>query len=180
MLKDLIKRLSVKIGGIFALFGFTISLIIVLIKGSGFPELILRPLASGFIMAIFWAVCYFLLEKLAPDFLGEIKTTFSIAEDLPSQAKGSTSPDDDPNFNFELDPTEPNSGDETQHPDELKSEKVSEDIKINMSEPERKINAAKPKTKAGGDEIMVQGIPIKKDPELMARAIQHVLDKDTD
>ncbi|MDH4262352.1 MAG: hypothetical protein OEV78_04830 [Spirochaetia bacterium] len=178
IVSDLLHKPGFKISIILGSFGFFISFIIVLIKGGEIHQLILRPLASSVIMILFWNVGYLLLQQVAPELIKEIKKSFSN-----SASDSSRYNEDSGDLNFELDQFDKDS-DESGNKNGNKQEKISEDIELNSNdENDQPVKSTandsnKKKQRAGGDEILVQGVAIKKDPELMARTIQHVLDTD--
>jgi len=179
MINNLIQKWNIKATIAFALVGFIVSLVIVIFKGPGFPEIILRPVFSGIIMAIFWNLCYLLLKKLLPDFTSELETAFGATEN--GEMADSRLPgmyDESGDFNFDLEKNEDDRDQDNGDDLEGSSENVSEDLEV--AESSAKPMVKKRKTTAGSDEILVEGVPIKKDPELMARTIQHVLDTDKD
>lgn len=167
-----------------AILGFTISFIIVLFKGDGFPEIILRPLASGIIMAAFWIAGYHLIKILVPEFMNEMESNFSSADDDISENKLSNDISGD--LDFELENIENTPGSEsgtTSKNETVKGEDLSESNSHSEDMPKNTIKSsngkeAEVKKRAGSDEMLVQGVPIKKDPDLLARTIQHVLDTD--
>lgn len=184
LIENLLKKFWVKMAIILGVLGFFVSLILVLVAGGGLFALLTRPLASAIIMSLFWTMAYFIVKKFVPDFANAMRESF-----FPNSSDGQeagnneeNNPDDD--FNFQVnDQDSPATGGEKKTEAKEGTEKVSEDIQLSAPEGGESSKKADKKVKkkrqaAGGDEILVQGVPIKKDPELMAQAIQHVLDTD--
>jgi hypothetical protein len=182
-INDLVQKLGLKTTFIFGLTGFFISFLIVLINGGGFPEILLRPLVSGIILALFWNLGYIVIKKFVPDLVNEVQSTFPKSQNGMSENNAQTGSFDDASgdFNFEINNSE--NSDKGSSSNQNNREKISEDIKLDHSDHEEGTTvktpaSAKPKQRIGSDEMLVQGFAIKKDPELMARTIQHVLDTD--
>jgi len=184
MLNDIINKYSLKSAGIAGIVGFFFSMIIVLISGGGFPALIIRPLISGVIMALLWVAVYQMLTRFVPEIIAAFGSSKEKGGGLSSESSdgmptSSSARIQDDDFNFELGDNDNGLIEESVPTQELPKEFPSKE------EPPRETgikneNAPPKKNKVAvaSDEMLVQGVPIKKDTELMARAIQHVLDTD--
>ncbi|MDH4200962.1 MAG: hypothetical protein OEV66_11375 [Spirochaetia bacterium] len=178
MISDLLSKPWVKTGMVLGASGFAISFVIVLFSGGDyFPALVLRPLASAIVMASFGVGAYFLVQNFSPELLKDVFGNSQRSEDR--DYTNEESPDLKDEFDFDLDKQDIS-------PDVRSSVAVDETLKIkpNPKSEQETSQKASPQTKSqarvGSDEMLVEGIPLKKDPELMAKAIQHVLDTDKD
>lgn len=138
--------------------------------------MILKPLLSGLLLAAVWTAVYFLLQKFVPDIINEFKPPESNENFVNENGGGINQAED---FNFDLNEDIINHKTPLDEPgSESGEQQFSEDIRITEGTSDAK--PKKVRKKAAANEIMVDGVPMAKDPDLMAKAIQHVLDSDED
>ncbi|MDH5717815.1 MAG: hypothetical protein OEZ22_09270 [Spirochaetia bacterium] len=146
--------------------GFIISLLASIIGSADYKAIIWQPLVSALVMAILGSAGYFIFEKFIPQFIKKL----SAEEDIESMSDSLDidNTENSENFNIENESI----SDDIENIEKLEND----DIPIK----ERAINyaSAKKKKQAGEGEILVEGVPIKNEPKLMAEAIQHLLHQD--
>jgi len=167
-MSELLKKPWFKVSAGMALAGFLISFIFVLFGDLNFFSIIFRPILSALIMGALGFFLYKLIQLFIPEFVAEVDQilepapTEDLLEDIPMPEEYTDESEVDGTSDFEEG-----------------SEDDMGDIVINEEDIARKKKDLV-KKKGKEDEIVVQGIPIKKDPGLMAQAVQHVLDTDDD
>ncbi|RME92005.1 MAG: hypothetical protein D6767_04065 [Candidatus Hydrogenedentota bacterium] len=135
--------------------GYLLSFLVTLIAGAGVFAVIIRPILSALFMGGVGAGIYLLLQKIEPEFLEEF-------ESMPESSGDELEVDLDED-------SEPLEEGETQ-------ENIDTDFPASEEPlPSTKI---KPNQTPKEDEIVVEGVAIKNDPQVMADAIQHVMSQD--
>ncbi|MES0488386.1 MAG: hypothetical protein ABUK01_00235 [Leptospirales bacterium] len=171
VMKELLKKAWFKISAAMALAGFVISFIFVLTGELSFFSILLRPLLSAVVMGALGFLLYKLIQMFIPEFVAEVDNILEPElsedhlEDIPMPEEFT-------------DESEVDGSEKTDSEDAGEYEDMG-DVVINEEEIARK-KGELGKRKGKEDEIVVQGIPMKKDPDLMAKAVQHVLDSDDD
>lgn len=178
MLDDLQNPLFIKWTGISAAFGALLSFIISLIAGAGFPALLYRPFLYGFIMGVVAAVSYFIIKLFIPEIISEfLDENYEDAElDISKESENLS------NHDSELDLTK----DKNKDSDNIKSKTnesslIDENLDLGTQSSSNAPSArVKPKKedKVTDEEVIVQGVTLKNEPQLMAEAIRDLMERD--
>lgn len=138
-------------------FSYALSLFLTLLSGSGVVAILVRPILSAAAMGILGAGIYFALSGLVPEFLEELESGPESEDELEV--------DLDDNIEEEVSPD---------------SENLSSEPDMGLDDdgtlPSTRIKPGQQTAKEG--EILVEGVAIKNEPEVMAEAIQHVMSQD--
>ena len=175
----------IKTGIFCAGLGFIISLLFSVFGGNSLAKIILKPMVFGLLLGAVGMGIYLLLQALVPDLLNDLRGE-SPETGIAGPAAGPGAEGDDLPFAGNT----VDSGSMSSL-DDLSLDK--NDMAINDAPPsaagdeqilaassvKEKIMPPRPKkTVAKEGEILAEGIAIKNDPDMMAKTIQHMLDKD--
>jgi len=151
----------------FSVLGAFISFLFSVIGGSGFPAILYQPFLSALVMALITAVGYFIIKKFAPALLNFENLETDIKTDDLSSSGDINKDTSDENL------------DQSDDYESLTSDENEEwNTKTTNSKNIRPAEKSTPRRTAGEGEILVEGVPIKNEPKLMAEAIQHLISKD--
>ncbi|GEM_PF-660073 len=178
MLDDIQNPAFIKWIGFSTGLGVLISFLFSLIGGAGFPEILYRPLLFGILLGILSAGLFFVIKKFVPEVIQEFQNS-SIGGDIPAS-------DMDGSAEKSYSPLEENgeasSGFTAEDilPRGKNEENLSLDTSSDYSAVEKENTSARKrkKDKITDDEIIVHGVSLKNQPQLMADAIRDLMDKD--
>jgi len=161
----------VKLSILLAILGALIAFIFTLISGSGIMLLIVRPLVSALVMFILGTAIYIVFAKQVPEIIAELN---------PLQAEDSILPMDGEGVASSSDATEAMAAHDmgsTSNSD-FDAVKVADPTSGSYSGMHQ--NPGKKNITAGPGEIVVEGVRIKNQPDVMAETIRHLMDQDED
>ena len=153
--------------------GIIVSAIAALVGGAGFPSVVIRPFISGLVMALLGGGAYFIVKWKVPEITDSADSDL---KDHPSEEindagvpENMQGDDGKVDTNIEVDAasTDKNLADKPAN----KYAGSSSGVYVPQASKNRKVT---------GDQIEVEGVALPKQPELMAKAVQHVLDTDKD
>ena len=149
--------------GILGGIGLLVSLVAVLLGGVGFPGLIIKPIASAMFMAMLGAGIYFLLRWQMPALFDVAGDDLTELEDI-SKEVPDTKDDSLPEVEEDL----------------LPENKYDENI-YDMDE-KLPLPGVRSKRNISGKEgeVVVEGVTLKNQPQVMAETIKALLDQDGD
>lgn len=152
-----------KTSAVLAALGFLVSMIASLFAGASWLSLLWRPLLFASFMAFLGAAIFFLLKSKVPEVIEEFDGTAPLTEEdglglTTSDLADTAIADDETGANY-YDGSDSGSADE-----------------FDPKSP----GAGNRKGSAGPGELLVEGVRIKNQPEVMADAIKHLMDQDKD
>jgi len=187
---EFVKTLWFRVSIVFAVLGYFISFLTLVFSKAGILMILFRPLISALIMGLIAFVFIKVIEIFIPELSADMESLNSGENDSDENFDLDSDNKIDQNFNNDNPITdEVSSLDENT---EGKSEETVDDggeseLQYGMNDDSLKdvvIDEDKVKSKKSNlaakseNTIMVQGVPLEKDPALMAQAVQHVLDQD--
>ena len=166
----------IKILIVFFILGAFVSIFACLISGVDILTLILRPILYGLIMAFLGGGLYFLLKSMSPEIIEVLQ------KDNVSGDSNGTNLEGDGNLAAGTEITDElstpfDSGEDVESKIARKNANSSDEMF--KSKRSSSITNIK-RTHAKEGEILVEGVPIKNEPELMARTIKDLITRDTD
>lgn len=156
----------IKLSVALALLGALVALIFTIYSQSGAVALIFRPLVAGLLMFLLGSILYALLEKKVPEALEAIEANPPEMPESPIAEEG-----DADAAAFEHTDAESNALD-ADHRESVASMDMNETNVSKMSIPR------KTGTQITKDEITVNGVTFKNQPEVMAEAVKQLMDQD--
>ena len=160
----LLVRFAIALAALGALVSFLSSLI----AGAGFVGILLQPVIMALVMAAIGSGIYYLVSHLYPEMVAQVRSIF-----LPMGGEAEMSDGlDDLAINDDIESFTSEGNEESISETDL----AASDGSV-LATPGSKSSRA---SFAKEGEILVEGVPIKNEPKLMAEAIQHLLDQDED
>ena len=157
-----IDPMLIKLSVLCAALGMVVSLFSCLLGGAGFPAVLYRPFLYAVLMGLIGAIVFYFIHFTAPEVINEFKGNDAELDDFEG---GDDGLDDSLAFEDDSD-----SGDYSEVDTSVDGNVLSSGSNT----------GGKPQRKARPGEIMVEGVPIKNEPKVMAEAIKHLLEQDED
>ena len=169
---------------IFAILGYIVSLISSIIGSVGTTSIIIRPILSAIVMGGIGAGIIYFFQEDIHKIQSELVETDSTTTENTSEFVETDSTKNENITNTEVKNTD-QSNNEVNDTDRSNKNEVKKPTETNQKTgfipdpiPTRQNITASQHTKAPEGHIMVEGVPIKNEPRLMAEAIKHLLAKD--
>jgi len=166
MIKELINEISIRIAILFSIIAYIISLFTSIIFGSTIFMILVKPLISAFVVGIVAFALYKLIKAFVPEFTDVVEHSSSPQRPTSEEEQMYDDILGDDLYSNQQNEVEGDEDNENQLENGSFNEEQSSDKK------------KKPKPRSSGNNIIVEGVPLEKDPDLMAKAVKHILDTD--
>jgi len=166
MIKELINEISIRIAILFSIIAYIISLFTSIVFGSTILMILVKPLISAMVVGIVAFALYKLIKVFVPEFTDVVEQS--------SSPQGSTSEEEQMYDDILGDDLYSNQKNEAVGDEEYDNQLENDSFDDEQKNEKKK----KPKPRSSGNNIMVEGVPLEKDPDLMAKAVKHILDTD--
>ena len=159
----------IKLSTLLAILGALIAFIFTLLSGSGITLLIVRPIVSALVMFILGTGIYILFAKQVPEIIAELNPPQAEDSVLPIESEGTSNSSDAAEAMAASDVGSSSNSD-------FDSVKVADPTSGSYSGAPQ--SGGKKNITAGPGEIVVEGVRIKNQPDVMAETIRHLMDQD--